>query len=81
MDGFETRFSVLLKSSIEAEISDRLAGLITPGAADFGAYKEKAGFVKGLQSVLDLIEALTRDMGRSENKPEKPKTIQRGYES
>ena len=68
MDAWQKRFSQVLAAALEAEIVSRTSGLVTTKAADYAAYRERAGVIDGLKLALDQMRELEKDLDRPEQR-------------
>ncbi len=74
MDAFESRFSSRLRDSLAEDIVERLRQLAAVISPDYETYREKVGFIKGLEFAAARAVEIEKDMGRGEQKgPEQRK--------
>ena len=62
----KTVFDVL-KEKLEADKKQAIEFLVSAGAKDFSQYKEMTGLIRGLETSISYIEALSRNYMEDED--------------
>jgi len=57
----QTRFHALLRAKVEETIEARAACIAAGQCADYAAYRENVGFIKGLMDALALADEIEKE--------------------
>jgi|KBSMisStandDraft_5_1062788.scaffolds.fasta_scaffold1120098_2 hypothetical protein len=57
----QTRFHALLRAKIEETIEARAGSIASGQCADYAAYRENVGFIKGLMDALALADEIEKE--------------------
>jgi hypothetical protein len=82
VDAFSARFASALHDLLERLIAEKSASLAITPAADYPAYRERVGIIKGLKDALMGASELETTLGRSEKTQQvATNSLRQGYET